>query len=184
MNEKELKMDDRVFDAVVLGLGAMGSAALYQLSLRKAAVLGLDQFKPPHELGSSHGETRITRIACGEGPQYSVFARRSHEVWRDLERKTGRQLLTQNGLLVISGKGERSTGNGIPAFLQTTIHAADAAKVPYETMDGSEAKRRFPAFNLRDDDIAYFDKVGGLVRPEACVETQLEQAQSNGAVIH
>jgi sarcosine oxidase len=177
-------MADKVFDVVVLGLGAVGSAALYQLSLRNAAVLGIDQFKPPHEFGSSHGETRITRIACGEGPQYAVFARRSHEVWRDLEQKTGRQLLTQNGLLVISGKGERSTGNGIPAFLQTTIHAADAAKVPYETMAGSEVKKRFPAFNLRDDDIAYFDKVGGFVRPEACVETQLEQAQSNGAVVH
>ena len=131
--------------------------------------LGIDQFKPPHEFGSSHGDTRITRIACGEGPEYSVFARRSHEIWRELERKTGRELLTQNGLLVISGQGQRSTGHGIPEFLQTTIKAAEAAEVPYETMTGAEAKRRFPAFNLRDDDIAYFDKVGGFVRPEACV---------------
>ncbi len=176
-------MDDRIFDAIVLGLGAMGSATLYQLSLRGTAVLGIDQFKPPHEFGSSHGDTRITRIACGEGPEYSVFARRSHEIWRELERKTGRHLLTQNGLLVISGEGKRSTGHGIPGFLQTTIKAAEAAKVPYETMTGAEAKRRFPAFNLRDDDTAYFDKVGGFVRPEACVQTQLELAEANGAVV-
>jgi sarcosine oxidase len=177
-------MDDRIFDAIVLGLGAMGSATLYQLSSRGAAVLGIDQFKPPHEFGSSHGDTRITRIACGEGPEYSVFAHRSHEIWRELEQKTGRHLLTQNGLLVISGEGKRSTGHGIPGFLQTTIKAAEAAKVPYETMTGAEAKRRFPAFNLRDDDTAYFDKVGGFVRPEACVQTQLELAEANGAAVH
>jgi sarcosine oxidase len=183
MNEKELKMDDRVFDAVVLGLGAMGSAALYQLSLRKAAVLGLDQFKPPHEFGSSHGETRITRIACGEGAEYSVFASRSHDIWRDLERKTGKDLLTQNGLLVISGQGQRAANHEKPAFLQTTIDAAEAAGVSYERMTGLEARRRFPAFNLRDDDSVYFDKVGGFVRPEACVQTQLELAEANGAII-
>lgn len=174
-------MSDKIYDTIVLGLGAMGSAALYQLSLRKASVLGIDQFHPPHELGSSHGDTRITRIACGEGKEYSAFATRSHEVWRELERTTGRELLTQNGLLVISGPGERSSGNGVPAFLQNTIDAANAARVPYEMLSGLDARRRFPAFNLRDDDTVYFDKVGGFVRPEACVQTQLEQAEANGA---
>jgi sarcosine oxidase len=176
-------MDEKVFEVIVLGLGAVGSATLYQLSLRGTAVLGLDQFKPPHEFGSSHGDTRITRIACGEGPEYSVFARRSHEIWRELERKSGRDLLTQNGLLVISGQGRRSTGHGIPEFLQTTIKAAEAADVRYEMMAGADAKRRFPAFNLRDDDIAYLDRVSGFVRPEACVETQLDLARTNGAVV-
>jgi sarcosine oxidase len=176
-------MQDRPYDAIVLGLGAVGSAALYQLSLRRASVLGLDQFRPPHELGSSHGDTRITRIACGEGTQYSVFAARSHEIWRELEQKTGRRLLTQNGLLVISGTGNRSTGHGIPEFLQNTIDAAKAANVPHETFSGRETRRRFPAFNLRDDDTVYFDKVSGFVRPETCVQTQLELAQANGAVV-
>jgi len=174
---------DRIFDVIVLGLGAMGSAALYQLSSRKASVLGLDQFRPPHDLGSSHGETRITRIACGEGPEYSVFARRSHDIWRELERKTGRELLSQNGLLVISGQGPRAANHEKPAFLQTTIDAAKAAGVGYETLTGLAARKRFPAFNLRDDDVVYFDKVGGFVRPEACVQTQLELAEANGAVI-
>jgi sarcosine oxidase len=177
-------MPDRIYDAIVLGLGAMGSAALFQLSQRKASVLGIDQFQPPHELGSSHGDTRITRIACGEGKQYSTFATRSHEVWRELEHKTGRELLTQNGLLVISGKGERSTVHGIPAFLQNTVNAAQAAGVPYEMLSGRDARSRFPVFNLRDDDTVYFDKIGGFVRPEACVQTQLELAQASGADIH
>lgn len=176
-------MPDKIYDTIVLGLGAMGSAALYQLSLRKTSVLGIDQFHPPHELGSSHGDTRITRIACGEGKEYSAFATRSHEIWRDLEGTTGRELFTQNGLLVISGTGKRSTGHGIPAFLQNTIDAAQAAGVPYETLSGIEARRRFPAFNLRDDDTLYHDKISGFVRPEACVQTQLEQAEANGADI-
>ena len=66
------------YDAIVLGLGAMGAAATYQLARRGAKVLGIDQYAPPHEFGSTHGDTRITRIACGEGPEYSAFARRSH----------------------------------------------------------------------------------------------------------
>jgi sarcosine oxidase len=177
-------MTDKVYDAIVLGLGAMGSAALYQLSLRKASVLGIDQFHPPHELGSSHGDTRITRIACGEGMEYSAFATRSHAIWRDLERQTGRTLMTQNGLLVISGQGERSTVHGVPEFLQNTVDAANAAGVPFEMLTGREARRRFPALNLRDDDNVYFDKVGGFVRPETCVQTQLEFAQANGAEVH
>lgn len=174
-------MPDKTYDAIVLGLGAMGSAALYQLSQRKAAVLGIDQFHPPHELGSSHGDTRITRIACGEGKEYSAFATRSHAIWRELERQTGRELMTQNGLLVIAGQGDRSAVHGVPAFLQNTVDAAKAAGVPYEMLSGSEARQRFPVFNLRDDDTVYFDKVGGFVRPEACVQTQLELAQANGA---
>ena len=81
------------YDAIVLGLGAMGAAATYQLAKRGARVLGIDQYSPPHELGSTHGETRITRIACGEGPEYTAFARRSHEIWRELEAETGLELL-------------------------------------------------------------------------------------------
>jgi sarcosine oxidase len=176
-------MQDRTYDAIVLGLGAVGSAALYQLSLRKAAVLGIDQFRPPHEFGSSHGDTRITRIACGEGREYSVFAARSHEIWRELERRTGKELLTRNGLLVMTGTGKRSTGHGIPAFLQNTIDAAKAADVPHEILSGLEARRRYPAFNLRDDDTVYFDKVSGFVRPEACLQTQLDLAEANGAAV-
>ena len=93
------------YDVIVLGLGAMGAAATYQLARRGARVLGIDRHAPPHEFGSTHGDTRITRIACGEGPEYAAFARRSHEIWRELEAATGVELLTQNGFLAISGRG-------------------------------------------------------------------------------
>ena len=162
----------------------MGSAALYQLSLRKAAVLGIDQFRPPHEFGSSHGDTRITRIACGEGREYSVFASRSHEIWRDLERKTGRG----------AADPERPAGH---VRDRRALHGARNSRISAErpstrrtpracrtkSSPASTARRRFPAFNLRDDDTVYFDKVSGFVRPEACVQTQLELAEANGAVV-
>src|SRR5207253_8763290 len=90
------------FDTIVLGLGAFGSAALYQLAARKHKTLGIDQFSPPHAYGSSHGDTRVTRLAIGEGAQYTPLALRSHEIWRDLEKRTDASLLTIDGLLIIS----------------------------------------------------------------------------------
>ncbi|HTB37956.1 MAG TPA: FAD-dependent oxidoreductase, partial [Reyranella sp.] len=80
------------YDVIVLGLGAMGAAATYQLARRGARVLGIDRYSPPHEFGSTHGDTRITRIACGEGPEYTAFAVRSHQIWRELEAELGMDL--------------------------------------------------------------------------------------------
>jgi sarcosine oxidase len=180
--QREVRMAD-VFDAIVVGLGAMGSAATYQLAKRGASVLGIDQLKPPHEFGSTHGDTRITRIACGEGPEYSPFARRSHDIWRELEAATGRDLFTQNGMLVISGKGKRAAGHENEKFLETTINAAQAADVNYEKLDGKAIRERFPAFNVREDDEAYFDQVSGFVRPELCIEAQLQLASVSGATL-
>jgi sarcosine oxidase len=174
----------QMFDAIVLGLGAMGSSALYQLAKQGAHVLGIDRFDPPHPYGSSGGETRITRIACGEGPEYSDFAGRSHAIWREIEAELGVELLTQNGLLVISGKGPRAAGHDNPEFLQTTVEAARLAQVPHRMMTGAEIRASFPAFDVRDDDVAYYDAVGGLVRPERCIEAQLVLARRNGAAIH
>src|ERR1700712_5261833 len=90
------------YDVVILGMGAMGSAAAYQLAKRGAKVLGLDQFAPPHARGSSHGDTRITRLAIGEGAHYTPLALRSHEIWREIEKETGADLLTVTGGLILS----------------------------------------------------------------------------------
>jgi sarcosine oxidase len=173
-----------MFDVIVLGLGAMGSAATYQLAKSGCSVLGIDRFTPPHAFGSSHGETRITRLACGEGPMYTQFARRSHEIWRELEAETGVELFTQNGLLVISGPGRRAANHDEPDFLKRTIELAVLARVPHEVLDGRTAKSRFPAFNLNADDQIYFEPGAGFVRPEACIRTQIELAGWLGARIH
>jgi sarcosine oxidase len=172
------------YDVIVLGLGAMGAAAAYQLALRGAAVLGLDRFHPPHEQGSTHGDTRITRLACGEGPHYTPFARRSHAIWRSLEEETGRPLLQQNGVVVIAGAGKVAPTHGVAKFLEATVQSARAWKLEHEVIDGGEIARRFPAFAVAADDQAYYDRLGGFVRPEACIAAQLSRARARGAELN
>jgi sarcosine oxidase len=173
----------RRYDSIVIGLGAMGSAALYQLAKAGQRVLGMDRFAPPHRFGSSHGETRITRLACGEGPEYTQFARRSHEIWRELEAKSGKSLLIQNGFLAISGEGQRAANHENPDFLGTTIEAAERAGIAHELLTDAEIRERHPPFNIRDGDRGYFEPEGGYVVPEECIAAQLEQASALGAKV-
>src|SRR5436190_11727817 len=102
----------KTWDVIVAGVGAMGSAALYQLARRGVKVLGLDRFHPPHDHGSSHGDTRITRVAVGEGDEYVQFVRRSHGIWRELESVTSRSLLRQIGGLIFGSTAGRSATHG------------------------------------------------------------------------
>src|SRR5450759_3795854 len=83
-----------VSDIVIVGLGAVGSATLYQAAKLGAKVIGIDRFVPPHDQGSSHGETRITRQAIGEGREFVPLVLRSNEIWEELEAATGRSLMT------------------------------------------------------------------------------------------
>ncbi len=172
------------FDAIVIGLGAMGSSAVYQLAKRGAKVLGIDRYSPPHRFGSTHGESRITRIACGEGLEYTPLALRSNELWREIERESGATLFTQNGFVSIAGKNERAAKAGNAEFLEVTIAAAKAAGIEYEIFGGKDFRKRFPAFGVKDSDTVYYDRVGGFLRPEACVEAQLRLAKARGATIN
>jgi sarcosine oxidase len=171
------------FDAIVLGLGAMGSAALYQLAKRGSKVLGIDQFSPPHAMGSSHGETRITRLAIGEGEQYTPLAVRSHQIWREIEDETGMDLLTRTGGLIISGAGPRASCH-VPGFFENTLAAARRYEIRHEVLDAAQIRARFPQFAVRDDEIGYFEHEAGFLRPEACVAAQLSLAERHGALVH
>lgn len=171
------------YDAIVLGLGAMGSAALYQLARRGKRVLGVDQFVPPHALGSTHGDSRITRLATGEGGQYVPLVRRSHELWREIERATGEELLTITGGLVIAAPGRRTARPGHEAFLEGTLAAAREHHVAHEVLDAAEVQRRFPQFRLEGDETAYYEPTAGFLRPERCVAAQLALAERHGAQI-
>src|SRR3569832_524158 len=91
------------YDVIVLGLGACGAATTYQLAKRGARVLGIDQFSPPHPFGSTHGDTRVTRLEIGKGAHYMPLDIRSHSIWREIEAGSGADLLTTNGCLNISG---------------------------------------------------------------------------------
>lgn len=170
------------FDVAVLGLGAIGSAAVYQIAKCKARVLGIDRYSPPHRFGSSHGSTRITREAIGEGEHLTPLARRSHHIWREIESETGRPLLSTSGVLIISSPA-RTSFTHVESFLPNTIAAADKYGIPYELLDAGTLRTRYPQFNVRDDELGYFEPGGGFVRPEACVAAQLDMARRHGADI-
>src|SRR5271165_6035239 len=113
-----------VADVLVIGLGAVGSAALYQAARLKARVIGIDRFSPPHEHGSSHGDTRITRQAIGEGREFVPLVLRSNQIWEELEAVTGRSLLTRCGCLVVASPNMPGRHHGSSSFLEDTINTA------------------------------------------------------------
>ena len=167
-------------DVIVIGLGAMGSAACYQLARRGANVIGIDRYSPPHSFGSSHGETRITRQAIGEGEQFVPFALRSHEIWRELESETGAKLLTVTGGLIMSGDSKHSL-HGNADFLKTTVGAAEKFGIKHKLLTAAQIAEEFPQFILNGDERGYFEFGAGFLDPENCVATQLELAQKLGA---
>jgi sarcosine oxidase len=170
-------------DIVVVGLGAVGSAALYQSAKLGAKVVGIDRFMPPHDQGSSHGETRITRQAIGEGREFVPLVLRSNDIWRELESASGRSLMTQNGGLVLATSGLVGSHHGSSSFLQDTIDAARAYDIPHHLLSSDDVRRRYPQLCLTADEQGYFEPGAGFLRPEACVETQLDLAGKRGARI-
>jgi sarcosine oxidase len=172
----------KTHDAIIVGLGAMGSAALYHLAKCGHSVLGIDRFSPPHAHGSSHGDTRITRLAIGEGADYTPLALRSHALWRELERQSGARLLTSNGGLFISST-TRSAVLHVPDFFANTLAAARDHGIAHEILDAVAIRRRFPVFKVADDEYGYFEPAAGFLRPEACIRAHLESAVDCGAEI-
>jgi sarcosine oxidase len=168
-------------DVLVVGLGAVGSATLYHCAKLGARVIGIDRFTPPHDQGSSHGDTRITREAIGEGREFVPLVMRSHQIWQELESATGRSLLTRNGGLVLASPNMPGDHHGSTSFIQDTITAAREFGIAHEILATDELRRRYPQFRLRGDEIGYFEPGAGFLRPEACVEALLAQAQHLGA---
>ena len=119
----------------------MGSAALYQLACRGVRAIGIDQFEPPHDRGSSHGESRITRQAIGEGDAYVPLALRSHEIWRELEAETGRSLFAAVGGLIL-GRPSHAAIHGQTDFVGNTIRAAERFGIAHEVLSPDEVMRR------------------------------------------
>ncbi|HWS97388.1 MAG TPA: N-methyl-L-tryptophan oxidase [Candidatus Methylomirabilis sp.] len=173
-----------IADVLVVGLGAVGSSALYQSAKLGAKVAGIDRFAPPHDQGSSHGETRITRQAIGEGREFVPLVLRSNEIWEELEAATGRSLITRNGGLVLAASGLVGSHHGSSSFLQDTIDAANEFGIAHERLSADDIRRRFPQFHLTGDEEGYFEPGAGFLRPEACVETQIEQARRLGAQVY
>lgn len=170
-------------DVLIMGLGAMGSATLMHAAGQGATVLGIDRHAPPHTHGSTHGESRITRLAVGEGAEYVPLVRRSHMLWRELEALSGESLYRACGGLVM-GSGEASPMHGQRNFFDSTVAVARAHGIAHELLDAAGIAARWPQFGLCGNERGYFEPEAGYLRPEACVAAQLAQAQARGAQIH
>jgi sarcosine oxidase len=160
-------------DVIVAGLGGMGSAAAYELAGRGKKVLGLERFSPAHDRGSSHGRSRIIRQAYFEGPEYVPLLLRAYELWEQLERETGHELMTLTGGLMIG----REDGD----LVSGSVASADEHDLPYELLDVGEMRRRFPTYAPGPDTVALYEERAGFVRPEETVKAHLDLAGSSGA---
>ena len=164
------------FDAVVCGLGVMGSAALRELALRGQRVLGIERFTPGHNRGSSHGATRIIRLAYFEHPSYVPLLRRAYELWREIERRSGQSLINITGIAEI-GPPDGTLIEGVLASVRT--HA-----LRHELLSAEDLMRRFPAFQLPSQYMAVFQPDGGFLAAEPSIRALLAQAKDAGAEIH
>ena len=164
------------YDAIVIGLGGMGSAAAYRLAERGLRVLGLDRHRAVHDQGSSHGSSRITRQAYFEDPAYVPLLLRAAEMWPQIEADSGRTIVLWTGGLMV-GRPESRTVAG-------SIRSAEEWKLPHEVLDAAEIRRRFPTMTPEPDEIALFERGAGLVIPEESVAAHLALAARAGAELH
>ena len=162
------------FDAIVIGAGAMGSAAAYYLSERGQSVLLLEQFELDHRMGSSYGHSRIIRYAY-DHPEYVELAKDTFPLWFALQEKLGEQLVYQTGGIDFGPAGDES--------LEATISAMQASGLPYELLTPAEAQASFPQFRLADNFKALYQPDSGFVRASQAVLGHIKLAQTNGAVV-
>lgn len=164
-------------EIAVVGLGAMGSAALWRLAARGVDVIGFEQFTIAHAQGSSHGETRLFRTLCLEHPALVDVARRSRELLRELERFGGEELLRLSGGLMI-GRRDSTVISGV-------VRAAETHGTTVEELSAQEIARRFPQHaHLGPDDVGIWDQNAGVVRPEASIDAAIAAARREGGRVY
>ncbi len=163
----------KIYDAIVIGLGGVGSAAAFALANRGCRVLGLDRFSPPHHRGSSHGETRIIRKSYFEHPSYVPLLCRAYDLWRELESRTGTRLYQPTGILEIGP----ADGVVIPGVLRSAAQFG----LPIEQLTMAEAKHRYSSLQGDDSWSVLLEKDAGYLNVEACVEAHLKCAAEQGA---
>jgi sarcosine oxidase len=170
-------------DAIVVGLGAAGSAVLHQLAKRNVKSLGLDRFTPPHDHGSSHGFSRITRNAVGEGEIYVPLVLRSREIWREIEAVTGVALFERTGGLIMAPQDKRIPNHGQTDFFESTLATAHKFNIPHEILSAEEIAYRYRQFIVPNNLVGFLEPDGGILTPENCIRSELEIARRAGATI-
>jgi len=163
------------YDVIILGVGAMGSAAMYELAKRGVNVCGIEQFGVAHDRGSSHGETRMMRKAYFEHPDYIPLLHRTYDLWQELQAESGTKLFVQNGLLV-AGSTDSDVISGLD--LCYSQHP-----LPHEKLNAAQARRRFPQFHFDDEAVIYYDPLAGFLLVEKCVEQNANLAVDKGAAL-
>ena len=161
------------YDAVVVGLGVMGSAVLRSVAARGLRVLGIDRHHPPHALGSSHGRARMIREAYFEHPLYVPLVRHAYDLWERLERESGTSLLRITGGAFI-GEADSELVSG--ALESSRLHG-----IPVDVVDGAELWRVFPAFAQQPGIHAVLERRAGYLNPDRCVRALLDRAEESGA---
>lgn len=163
-------------DVIVIGVGAMGSAACYHLARRGVRVLGIEQFEIPHNKGSSHGLSRMIRGAYYEHPDYVPLLRRAFQLWRQIEGEALTQVLHVTGGLYIGPReGELVAGS---------LASSRKHNLPHELYARDELRRNFPQFNVPDDFAALYEHEAGFLVPELAISTHVFLAMRHGATIH
>ena len=164
------------FDVAVVGLGGIGSAVAAQCAARGASVIGLEQFGPVHDRGSSHGKSRMIRQAYFEDAAYVRLVLRSYELWRELEQKTAERLLRITGVL--------SVGEEESEIISGTKRSAAAHDLRLETLSRGQVHERYPTLQLLSNEVALFEPDGGVLDPERAVGAHLKMARKAGADLH
>jgi sarcosine oxidase len=161
------------FDVAVVGLGAMGSAALYELSRRGLRAIGIDRFEGGHQRGSSHGLTRIIRLGYFEHPSYVPLLRAAYHKWRDLEVASGRTLMTITGIAEIGAPDSE--------LVSGTLASSRLHGLPHEVLNAGEVMKRYPAFRLPADFVGVVQPDGGFLEAEPAVAALQALAVQHGA---
>lgn len=164
------------YDVIVVGIGGMGSAAAWHLARRGAKVLGLERFDIPHNMGSSHGISRIIRMPYYEDPAYVPLLRRAYELWAEIEAATGEELLVITGSIDASPEDD--------ALFQGALNSARLHDLPHEVLTGDQVNARYPGYRLPSSHRAVFQARGGLIASERAIVAHVRAAQAQGAEIH
>jgi sarcosine oxidase len=163
------------YDVIVLGAGGIGSVVMYELACRGVCVLGIDRFRPPHDQGSTHGQSRAIRQAYFEHPDYVPLLLESYRLWRELEQHVGRDLLNEVGVLQIGP----TDGVVVPGVLR----AAAKHNLPVESLSPKDIERRWPGLRMPEELVSVFESRGGYLLVEDCVRAHLTAAEKAGAAL-
>ena len=164
------------YDAIVIGAGGMGSAAVYHLARRGLKVLGLEQYDILNEMGSSHGYSRMIRYTLQEHPSYVPLVRRAYELWHELEQTAGEQLVVTTGSV--------RAGPADSAFYLGAKAACDLHNLPYEVLSAAEVNKRFPGYNFPEEISSIYQADGGFLLPERCILNHIKAGEAAGAEVH